>query len=214
LGSGIYSVPGIMLNEVGSVGLLIVFWLIAPVFAASGLMVYGEMAGFFPDRSGAEAVYLEQVSENYKCLHYYRSDKSLLQAYPNPKYLVPVTFAISSVLLSLVHTLSFGISISYFKIVFRYSATNAIILVQYAFTMFDIAITPERQTYGALVVATCAVMSMSATTSSWSKIISSNIHSRGSINKMGSSSCQLFIFLQGSFTCLVSIITDVQLYIE
>ncbi|TFY83294.1 hypothetical protein EWM64_g724 [Hericium alpestre] len=33
LGSGIFSVPGVVLNSVGSVGLLLTFWLIAPVFA-------------------------------------------------------------------------------------------------------------------------------------------------------------------------------------
>ncbi|TFY70469.1 hypothetical protein EVG20_g2536 [Dentipellis fragilis] len=35
LGSGIFSVPGVVLNSVGSVGLLLTFWLIAPIFAFS-----------------------------------------------------------------------------------------------------------------------------------------------------------------------------------
>jgi amino acid transporter len=83
LGAGIYSVPGVVLNSVGSIGLSFVFWLLAPLFALCGIMVYSEYASMFPKRSGAEVVYLEQ-------------------AYPRPQFLVPVTFAVTSVLLSYV----------------------------------------------------------------------------------------------------------------
>jgi amino acid transporter len=83
LGAGIYSVPGVILNSVGSIGLLFSFWLLAPLFALGGLMVYSEYASMFPKRSGAQVVYLEQ-------------------AYPRPQFLVPVTFAVTSVLLSCV----------------------------------------------------------------------------------------------------------------
>ncbi|OJA10307.1 hypothetical protein AZE42_05551 [Rhizopogon vesiculosus] len=83
LGAGIYSVPGVVLNSVGSIGLLFVFWLLAPLFALCGLMVYSEYTSMFPKRSGGEVVYLEQ-------------------AYPRPRFFVPVTFAVTSVLLSCV----------------------------------------------------------------------------------------------------------------
>jgi hypothetical protein len=83
LGAGIYSVPGVVLNSVGSIGLLFVFWLLAPLFALCGPMVYSEYTSMFPKRSGAEVVYLEQ-------------------AYPRPRLSVPVTFALTSVLLSCV----------------------------------------------------------------------------------------------------------------
>lgn len=33
LGSGIYAVPGVILKGVGSVGLLFVAWILAPIFA-------------------------------------------------------------------------------------------------------------------------------------------------------------------------------------
>lgn len=33
LGSGIFSTPGVILNSVGSVGLLLLFWVLAPLFA-------------------------------------------------------------------------------------------------------------------------------------------------------------------------------------
>ena len=99
LGSGIFSVPGVILNSVGSIGLLLLFWILAPLFclgkgaisfcglaslpveSLAGLNLYTELASMFPDRSGAEVVYLEQ-------------------AYPRPKYLVPVSFAVTTVLLS------------------------------------------------------------------------------------------------------------------
>ncbi|KAG1857928.1 amino acid/polyamine transporter I [Suillus tomentosus] len=129
LGAGIYSVPGVILNSVGSVGLLFVFWLLAPLFAFGGLMVYSEYASMFPKRSGAEVVYLEQ-------------------AYPRPKFLVPIMFAVTSVLLS-------------------FSATNSIIFAQYALTIFDVPITPERQTIVALAVC-AAGMALVALSTKWS----------------------------------------------
>ncbi|KAG2145340.1 amino acid/polyamine transporter I [Suillus bovinus] len=129
LGAGIYSVPGVILNSVGSVGLLFVFWLLAPLFALGGLMIYSEYASMFPKRSGAEVVYLEQ-------------------AYPRPQFLVPVMFAVTSVLLS-------------------FSATNSIVFAQYALTAFDVPITSERQTIVAVTV--CAVsMAFVALSTKWS----------------------------------------------
>jgi amino acid transporter len=83
LGAGIYSLPGAILNSVGSIGLLLVFWLLAPLVALCGVTVYTEYASLFPKRSGARVVYLEQ-------------------AYPRPRFLVPVTFAITSVILTCV----------------------------------------------------------------------------------------------------------------
>ncbi|KAI0264380.1 amino acid/polyamine transporter I [Gloeopeniophorella convolvens] len=81
LGSGIFSVPGAILNSVGSIGLSLSFWFIAPMFSFVALLCYTELASFFPRRSGAEVVFLEQ-------------------AYPRPRFFVPTTFAITAVLLS------------------------------------------------------------------------------------------------------------------
>ena len=101
LGSGVFSVPGSVLDSLGSVGLSLAFWAIAPIFALGtylllkqhscsdliaflvALLAYTELAGFFPGRSGAEVVFLEQ-------------------AYPRPRFFVPTAFAITSVLLSCV----------------------------------------------------------------------------------------------------------------
>lgn len=58
-----------------------IFWALGLLIAGSQLSVYMELASYFPNRSGAEVVYLEQ-------------------GYPRPKYLLPVSFAVQSVLLS------------------------------------------------------------------------------------------------------------------
>lgn len=58
-----------------------IFWTIGLLIAASQLSVYIELSSFFPNRSGAEVVYLEQ-------------------SYPQPKYLMATTFAVQAVLLS------------------------------------------------------------------------------------------------------------------
>ncbi|TVY73502.1 High-affinity methionine permease [Lachnellula suecica] len=81
IGTGVFSTPGSILKGVGSVGLSLLFWALGLVIAGSQLAVYTELASFFPNRSGAEVVYLEQ-------------------AYPRPKYFLPTAFAFQSVLLS------------------------------------------------------------------------------------------------------------------
>ncbi|EDR08557.1 amino acid transporter [Laccaria bicolor S238N-H82] len=80
-GSGIYAVPGVILNSVGSIGMLLLYWIIAPLFAFAALALYSELASMFPNRSGAEVVYLEQT-------------------YPRPRFLVSTAFATTTILLS------------------------------------------------------------------------------------------------------------------
>ncbi|KAJ2916587.1 hypothetical protein MD484_g3834, partial [Candolleomyces efflorescens] len=80
-GSGIYAVPGVILNSVGSIGLLLAYWVITPLFAFAGLLLYSELASMFPHRSGAEVVYLEQ-------------------AYPRPRFLVSTSFAVITIMTS------------------------------------------------------------------------------------------------------------------
>ncbi|KAJ3962406.1 hypothetical protein N0V92_000883 [Colletotrichum tropicale] len=70
-----------VLNGTGSVGLAFIYWTIGFLMALAGLSVYLELASYFPNRSGAEVVYLEQ-------------------AYPRPKHFFPIAFAVQSVLLS------------------------------------------------------------------------------------------------------------------
>lgn len=63
--------------------------------SAAMLSIYLEYASYFPNRSGSEVVYLEQ-------------------AYPRPRYLLPVTFAVQTVVLS-------------------YSSSNAIVMAEYLY---------------------------------------------------------------------------------
>lgn len=58
-----------------------IFWVIGFFMSLSSLAVYLEFAAYFPNRSGAETVYLEQ-------------------AYPRPRFLFPVAFAFQTVVLS------------------------------------------------------------------------------------------------------------------
>ena len=72
---------GSILNSTGSVGLALMYWVIGFIMALAGFSVYLEFASYFPNRSGAQVVYLEQ-------------------AYPRPKHLFPVAFAVQEVILS------------------------------------------------------------------------------------------------------------------
>ena len=62
-------------------GLALLYWPLGFLISLSSLSVYLEYAAYFPNRSGAEVVYLEQ-------------------AYPRPIYLFPVAFAFQTVILS------------------------------------------------------------------------------------------------------------------
>jgi amino acid transporter len=69
------------LKGTGSVGLALFYWVLGFFIAGSSLSVYLEFASYFPSRSGAEVVYLEQ-------------------SYLRPKYFFPTVFAFQTVLLS------------------------------------------------------------------------------------------------------------------
>ncbi|KAL5526562.1 hypothetical protein ACEPAF_8286 [Sanghuangporus sanghuang] len=129
LGSGIFSIPGIVMKSLGSVGMFMLAWILAPIFTFAGLSAYTELASMFPNRSGAEVVYLEQ-------------------AYPRPRSLVPVSFAVTTVLLS-------------------FSATNSIVFAQYFMAFFELPQTGGRQTILALSMVTVA-LSIPAVSTKWS----------------------------------------------
>ncbi|CAG8399036.1 unnamed protein product [Penicillium salamii] len=81
IGTGIFSTPASILDGVGSVGLTMVYWFIGYLLSESTLALYLEFASYFPSRSGAEVVYLEQ-------------------AFPYPKYFFPTIFAAKHVVFS------------------------------------------------------------------------------------------------------------------
>lgn len=120
VGTGVYSTPSAILKGTGSVGLSLIYWFIGFLIACSSLSVYLEYASYFPSRSGSEVVYLEQ-------------------AYPRPRYLIHVTFAIQTVLLS-------------------FSASNSIVLSQYLFRINGHTPTPWEQKGVAIAGYTVAVL--------------------------------------------------------
>lgn len=81
VGTGVYSTPAVILSNLGSVGLSLIYWALGYFIALASLCVYMEYSSCFPNRSGSEVVYLEQ-------------------AYPRPRYFWPTIFAVQTVLLS------------------------------------------------------------------------------------------------------------------
>lgn len=107
VGTGVYSTPAAILKGTGSVGLSLIYWFIGFLIASASLSVYLEYASYFPSRSGSQVVYLEQ-------------------AYPRPRYLIPVIFASQTVLLC-------------------FSASNSIVFAQYLFRINGHSPTPWEQ---------------------------------------------------------------------
>ncbi|OXG18472.1 high-affinity methionine permease [Cryptococcus neoformans Tu259-1] len=83
IGTGIFSFPSSLLRSLGSVGLTLVYWPIGLFISLAGISVYLEFTAYFPSRSGAEVVYLEQ-------------------AYRKLRFFFPVAFAVQTVILSFV----------------------------------------------------------------------------------------------------------------
>jgi amino acid transporter len=67
IGSGIFATPGVIVKDVGSVGLSLTLWIIGAIVAACGLAVGLEYGCMLP-RSGGEKVYLEFVYRRPKFL--------------------------------------------------------------------------------------------------------------------------------------------------
>ncbi|EJU03979.1 amino acid transporter [Dacryopinax primogenitus] len=104
LGHGIFSMGGAVLASVGSVGLYFTAWILAPLLAYVGLMVYSELSSYFPLRSGGSVVYLEQQ-------------------YPRPKFFVPIVFAVTSTLLAY-HAVTAIVFAQYWLVAFSLPITS------------------------------------------------------------------------------------------
>jgi amino acid transporter len=84
-------VAGSILKGLGSIGLSLFFWFIGLLIAFAGFSTYLELASYFPNRSGAQVVYLEQ-------------------AYPRPKYFFPTAYAMLNILLAFSSSNAIGMS--------------------------------------------------------------------------------------------------------
>ncbi|VEU23047.1 DEKNAAC104300 [Brettanomyces naardenensis] len=81
IGTGIFATPASVLVSMGSIGASYVLWIVGFIIVLFQTFMYVEYTSYFRHRSGAEVVYLEQ-------------------SFPNPKFLVPVVYAATNVLLS------------------------------------------------------------------------------------------------------------------
>ncbi|KAL1410513.1 hypothetical protein Q8F55_004526 [Vanrija albida] len=129
VGTGIFSTPSNILTQTGSVGLSLIFWVIGFLINLTGISVYLELASYFPSRSGSEVVYLEQ-------------------AYPKPKYLFPIAFAVNGVLLT-------------------FSSSNGIVFAQYIFRVANVTASPWAQKGVAIAGMTLVCATIIASTK-WS----------------------------------------------
>lgn len=79
IGSGIFAMPGVIVQDVGSPGLALLLWLIGALIAWAGLVIAIEYGAMLP-RSGGVKVYLEYT-------------------YPWPRFLASTMVAVQAVLL-------------------------------------------------------------------------------------------------------------------
>lgn len=70
-----------ILRGTGSIGLSLIWWSLGFLTSTCAFSVYLEFTSYFPSRSGAEVVYLEQ-------------------AFPRPRWLMSTAFAFQTVILS------------------------------------------------------------------------------------------------------------------
>ncbi|TXT11197.1 hypothetical protein VHUM_01948 [Vanrija humicola] len=129
VGTGIFSTPSNILTQTGSVGLSLIFWVIGFLINLTGISVYLELASYFPSRSGSEVVYLEQ-------------------AYPHPKYLFPVAFAVNGVLLT-------------------FSLSNGIVCAQYLFRVANVSASAWAQK-GVAIASMTLVCATIVVSTKWS----------------------------------------------
>ncbi|KAG8853927.1 hypothetical protein FRB96_007936 [Tulasnella sp. 330] len=66
IGTGIFSTPGTLLKETGSVGLALIYWFIGLLMCLAGYAYYLELAATFPERAGADVAYFEQIYKRPK----------------------------------------------------------------------------------------------------------------------------------------------------
>lgn len=81
IGTGIFATPGAVLKSLGLIGATYVFWVLGFVVTMFQVAVYIEYVTYFRKRSGAEVAYLEQ-------------------AFPKPRFMIPVSYAAVTVILS------------------------------------------------------------------------------------------------------------------
>ena len=139
----------------------------------------------FPKRSGGEVVYLEQ-------------------AYPRPRFFVPIVFAITTVLLSFVLILNPVRNFVDVSISLSLSAINAIVFAQYFLLLCGIPITSSSQTTTAIGAITAACLGRHILRMLKFTLIHS-FHSCHLFDQMVTESRQLVDYSQGNLRRLVRV---------
>ncbi|CCH42587.1 Y+L amino acid transporter [Wickerhamomyces ciferrii] len=85
IGTGIFSTPGTILKQIGSVGGSYILWVVGAIIAIQKVLIYIEFSVTMPNRSGGDTAYLEQ-------------------AYPRPIFLIPSVYAAVNIVLSFLNS--------------------------------------------------------------------------------------------------------------
>lgn len=85
IGTGIFSTPGTILKQIGSIGGSYILWVVGFIIALFKVVIYVEYVTYFKNRSGGDVAYLEQ-------------------AFPKPVFLVPTVYAAVNVVLSFLNS--------------------------------------------------------------------------------------------------------------
>ncbi|CCH42586.1 Y+L amino acid transporter [Wickerhamomyces ciferrii] len=85
IGTGIFSTPGTILKQIGSIGGAYILWVVGAIIATLRILIYIEFSVTMPNRSGGDTAYLEQ-------------------AYPRPLFLIPSVYAAVNVILSFLNS--------------------------------------------------------------------------------------------------------------
>ncbi|GME72218.1 unnamed protein product [Ambrosiozyma monospora] len=81
IGTGIFATPASILKSTGSIGASYIFWVVGFLVTLIQVFMYIEYVTYFRKRSGGDVVYLEQ-------------------GFPKPQFMIPVTYAAVTVILS------------------------------------------------------------------------------------------------------------------
>ncbi len=165
LGSGIFSVPGVVLDSVGSVGLSLSLWLISPIFALgmwnlSASVFFHVLLIYFHLQSRCYPIQnlLASFPDALARRLYFSNTLIHAQGFlcQSPLPLLPY-FSRACILCS---DLLCGIK----PLLNRFSATNSIVFAQYTLPLFNLPITDFHQTMLAVGVSTFSVAGSSKQT--------------------------------------------------
>lgn len=201
LGSGIFAVPGIVLDSVGSVGLSLSLWIISPIFALCAWHSFSDVllliCFHFQSRCFPILNLLVSFPDALARRLYFSSTLTHAQGSLCRLRLLSLPYFSRACILC--GGLSWAASS---LLVISFSAGNSIVFAQYTLTFFNLPITDLSQTVLAIGVVTFSVAGRSPKQPPihLSYLISSCRH----LHQMGTQSRECTEFIQGSIPSIVS----------